>query len=94
MECIMRTTLTLDGELLAEFKRIASETHRTLSAVVEDALRESLLRRRAANDTKGLRLPTYGSGGTLPGVDLDSNAALQEYLDEVDGENEAHRGQR
>jgi len=36
----MRTTLTIDSQVLAEFKRRSAETHLTLSRLIEDALRE------------------------------------------------------
>ena len=42
----MRTTLTIDSQVLAEFKKRAAETHRTLSGLIEDALREHLSWRR------------------------------------------------
>ncbi|MCX5645300.1 MAG: ribbon-helix-helix protein, CopG family [Phycisphaerae bacterium] len=35
----MRTTLTIDSQVLAEFKRRSAETHQTLSRLIEDALR-------------------------------------------------------
>ena len=53
----MRTTLTIDADVLAEFKRVAADTHRTLSGVIEDALREQLARRRALGATSGTDLP-------------------------------------
>jgi metal-responsive CopG/Arc/MetJ family transcriptional regulator len=46
MECLVRTTLTIDSQVLAEFKKRAAETHRTLSGLIEDALREHLSWRR------------------------------------------------
>jgi hypothetical protein len=30
-----------------------------------------------------VRLPTDGEGGLLPGVNLDSSAALRDYFDEI-----------
>jgi predicted transcriptional regulator len=43
----MRTTVQLDEQLLAEAKKVAAERGRTLTAVLEDALREAFARRRA-----------------------------------------------
>ena len=37
--------MTIDDALLAKAKRVAAETGRSLSAVVDDALKESLNRR-------------------------------------------------
>ena len=78
----MRTTLTIDADVLSAFKRLAADTHRTLSGVIEDALREQLARRRSLGETSGADLPVVRGGGLLPGVDLSSNAAVQRLLDE------------
>lgn len=77
----MRTTLTIDDELLAEYKQVAAVTHRTLSYVIQDALRETLARRRQAAAGQSVRLPVIGGGGLRPGVDLDDNARLLELLE-------------
>jgi len=45
--CIdVKSTLRLDDDLLAATKHLAAQTGRTLTAVIEDALREALMRRR------------------------------------------------
>lgn len=41
----MRTTIRLDDGLLAEVMRLAADTGRSMSEIVEDALRASLARR-------------------------------------------------
>ena len=79
----MRTTINLDDALLAEGKQVAARTGRSLTAVVEDALRESLHRRRHTTD-RAVELPTFGEGGVQPGVDLDDSAALLELMDDDD----------
>ena len=81
MEAIIRTTLTIDDSLLAEYKRVAADTHRTLSYVIQDALRETLARRREAATRQPVRLPVIGAGGLQPGVDLDDNARLLEFME-------------
>ena len=78
----MRTTLTIDADVLSAFKRVAADTHRTLSGVIEDALREQLARLRARGETSGADLPVVHGGAVLPGVDLTSNAAMQRLLDD------------
>ena len=77
----MRTTINLDDALLAEAKQVAARTGRSLTAVVEDALRESLRRRR---DTarRALELPVFGEGGVQPGVDLDDGVALLDLMEQ------------
>ena len=79
---IVRTTLTIEADVLSEFKRLAADTHRTLSGVIEDALREQLARRRALGTTTGADLPVVRGGTLLPGVDLASNAAVECLLDD------------
>lgn len=41
----MRTTIRLDEKLLKEAKRQAAESGMTLTAIIEDSLRERLARR-------------------------------------------------
>lgn len=76
----MRTTIRLDDELLAEAKAAAARTGRTLTQVIEDALRETLARRPEAGKPRRVQLPTSGSGGLLP-VDLDDSAALLDIME-------------
>ena len=73
----MRTTVRLDDRVLAEAKKYAAETGRTLTSVLEDALRETLARRSArAKGTMPVRLRTVKGDGVRAGVDLDDTAAL------------------
>jgi hypothetical protein len=81
MELIMRTTLTIDSVVLAAFKQQAAETHRTLSGVIEAALREHLARQRDAADTKPVDFPMVGGRGLQPGADLSGNAAMLGFVD-------------
>lgn len=80
----MRTTVTLDDHLLAEAKRLAAESGRSVSEVIADALRESLARRDAARARPRAKLPTSGGGGVRPGVDLDSWASLLDVMEDDD----------
>jgi hypothetical protein len=81
----MRTTIRLDDGLLAAAKKLAVESGRTLTAVVEDALRETLARRRDAQQAGPAKLPVARGGGVLqPGVDLDDSAALVELMESND----------
>ena len=79
----MRTTINLDDALLAEAKQVAARTGRSLTAVVEDALRQSLHQRHQT--TRGdIELPVFGEGGMRPGVDLDDSAALLDVMEQND----------
>jgi hypothetical protein len=71
----MRTTITIDDDLLDEVRRRAVERRQTVSQVIEDSIRESLLRQRDERARRFAVQPVDG-GGTQPGVDLDDNAAL------------------
>jgi hypothetical protein len=77
----MRTTIDLPDDLLAKAKRLAAEAKRPLRAVIEDALREALGRRRTSRRAAPVRLTTFGASGLQHGVDLDDSAALLDLLD-------------
>ena len=77
----MRTTIRLDDDLLARTKRLALRIGRTLTAVIEDALRAALARANSRGQGHHVHLPTFGGGGLLPGVDLDDTAALLEAME-------------
>ncbi len=77
----MRTTISIHDELLKTAKLRARERGLTLGAFVEDALRREL----AVNYEPENRPPVpvfRGGNGPLPGVDLTSNRAIYELLDE------------
>lgn len=81
----MRTTVRLDDELLTAAKRHAVETGRTLTAVIEDALRQALARRAPGRPGPSAELPVARGGGVLqPGVDLDDSASLLELMESGD----------
>ena len=77
----MRTTIRIEEELLAEAKKHAAESGQTLTAVLADALRETLARRRAPSKRKPVRLRTMKGNGVRPGVDLDDTASLLELME-------------
>jgi hypothetical protein len=80
----MRTTIRLPDDLFAKFKQLSTESHRTLTAVIEEALRESLARRAGAGRSGSAKLPAFGVGGVREGVDLDDTAALLDRMEERD----------
>ena len=77
----MRTTIKLDDSLLAEARAHAARTGTSLTAVVENALREALARRRGEDGGRSVDLPVFRSSRPLPGVDLDASAALLELME-------------
>jgi hypothetical protein len=76
----MRTTLNISDDLLAEAKVLAVRTHRSIGAVVDDALRVLLRRDGSEPATAAWTFPTSGAGGLQPGVNLDDSAALADLL--------------
>ena len=78
----MRTTINLDDALLAEAKQVAARTGRSLTAVVEDALRESLRRRQ--DTARGPSSCQCSVRGVQPGVDLDDGVALLDLMEQDD----------
>ena len=76
----MRTTVRLDEHLLQAAKQHAAASGQTLTAVLEQALRESLARRPAAARSTAVRLKTFRGGGVRPGVDLDDSASLLDLM--------------
>jgi hypothetical protein len=78
----MRTTIRLDDDLLVEIKQLAACSDKTLTSVIEDALREMLARQRETEERAPVRLTTVSGGGLQPGVDLDDSAALLSLMEE------------
>ncbi len=54
----------------------------TLTAVLEQALREMLARKKQRQERPRVPLPISRGGGLQPGVNLDSNAALLDLMEE------------
>lgn len=77
----MRTTLSIDDNLLERAKKRAREQGITLGRYVDEALREHLT---AAPHDEEIRLTVVEGGGVRPGVDLTSNRAIYDLLDEED----------
>ena len=97
----MRTTLNLDDRLVKRAKICAIETNRTLSAVIEAALREALpleAPRRQPTEAalayergenpygNGLPFPTVDGGGWPEGLDVRSNEAMLEFIEKLEAE--------
>jgi metal-responsive CopG/Arc/MetJ family transcriptional regulator len=77
----MRTTVRLDDGLMEEVKRYAAERRTTLTAVIDEALRETLARRKPMRKTKPIQLTTVRGRGLMPGIDLDDTASLLDALE-------------
>lgn len=73
----MKTTLNIDDTVMADLKREAARQGRTMSELVETALR-LLLRSRRRRETIP-PLPAFHSGGTL--VDIADRDALYQAME-------------
>lgn len=81
----MRTTIRLPDYLIQEAKAHAVQSGRTLTAVIEDALRESLARQSARKPMRSpVKLTTVTGQGLQPGIDLDDSAALLQWMEQAD----------
>jgi len=81
----MRTTIRLDDQLLKSAKRFAHDSGKSLTAVIEDALRQILSRRIILQPRKPVKLTTVSGHGIRPGVDLDDSAALLAFMERHHG---------
>lgn len=77
----MRTTIRIDEVLLKKAKTQAARTGKTLTSIIEDALRESLARQDNSQPREPVHLVTFKGKGLLPGVDLDDTAALLDLME-------------
>jgi hypothetical protein len=73
----MKTTLVIDDGVMAKLKREAARSGRTMSELVETALRRFL---QARSEPPGLSpLPSFKSGGAL--VDIADREALYRAME-------------
>jgi hypothetical protein len=77
----VKTTLNIDDALMQAARERARRMGVTLTELVSDALRRALSEPAPAEFR--LDLPVT-HGRRMPTVDIDSNAAVEEYLDRVE----------
>jgi hypothetical protein len=65
---------------MAQVKKLARETGRSMTQVIEDALRVAVARTGKA-PARTVTIVTATGDGLQPGVDLDSSAALLDLMD-------------
>lgn len=71
----------MDDDLLEAVKSAAIGAGQTLTSFIEDAARRQLAIQHDIEHSTAVPLPTFAGDGLLPGVDLDSNAALLDLMD-------------
>ena len=78
----MRTTIRIDDALYRKLKAEAARSGRTIGDLIEDAVRTALAQARRG-DRQGVEpLRVHAGTGLIPGIDLTSNAAVREAMDE------------
>ena len=77
----MRTTILLDDQLAENLKKAARDRGLSFSAFLAEAGRAALKNVDAKEDPP-FELITYGTGGSLPGVDLNKTSGLLAAEDE------------
>ena len=77
----MRTTITIDEELLEQLKARAAKEATTVSRLIEDSVRLAAQARTASDDADEFQLVTFGKGGRFTSSDIDHVSALIERDD-------------
>jgi hypothetical protein len=77
----MRTTIRLSEALLRKARKKAADEGRTLTSLIEEGLKIVVADSKPLK-RKRVRLPiSKGSGGTLPGVDLNRSGDLLDLME-------------
>lgn len=79
----MRTTITLDDNLLAQLKKRAAESGTSVSRLVEQAIRLLLRTPAPAKRRDRFELVTFGRGGRFSRENIDKTSRLLEADDIV-----------
>ena len=76
----MRTTLDIDDRVLRQAKKLAAEEGKTLTLIIEEALRERLSPRTRVRKKFKMRLLTK-TGRIIPGTNLADRDLLYERME-------------
>lgn len=78
----MRTTVNIDERLLELAKERARQRKWTLGEVMNEALRRAFFECDEEKPRSPIRLVTYCGKGMAPGVNLDSNSELSDFMED------------
>lgn len=78
----MRTTIILPDDLYTTIKRTAADESRTVTSVIEEALRAAMRARQERREAPAYVVAPIAGRGVQPGVDLHDSAALADLMDE------------
>lgn len=71
----------LPDDLFKEVRRAARDDERTVTSLIEEALRDALAKRREQSTVKPFVVKVLPGAGLQPGVDLDDNSALLDLME-------------
>jgi hypothetical protein len=78
---MMRTTITIDEELLDRLKARAAKEGTTVSRLIEDSVRLAARLQAETPVGKAFQLVTFGKGGRFTSLDVDRGSTLIEQDD-------------
>ena len=76
----MRTTIDIDDSVLRQAKKLAAEENKTLTRIIEEALRERISPKTRTGKKFKLRLLTK-TGRVIPGTSLADRDLLYERME-------------
>ena len=71
----------MDDALMADTKRHALETGRTVTALIRDAVVALIQRERGMQSPRVIDFPVFYGDGVYPGIDINNNASLLEAME-------------
>ena len=80
----VKTTVMMDVDILKQAKRTALERGVSLSKFFEDQIRKAV-GKGPLEKRKWVDLPTHGSGGLKPGIDLEDRDLIDAIIEGHDG---------
>ena len=83
-EAAVRTTLTLDDDIVRQIRKIVANSGKSTKAVVNDALRAGIANNRIVTAAKPYRMTPVSMGDVVGPYDLDKALQLAGHLE--DGE--------
>ena len=76
----MRTTINIDDQLYVEIKKMAAQSKTTITSIIDDALKNMLLRKKTKHQI--IKLNTFSSGtGLKHGVNINDNSSLLDIME-------------
>ena len=78
----MRTTVNIQDEALELCKDKAQEKGISIGDAITEAIFTAYRHKPAKTRSRRFTLPVSGRGGLRPGVDLDSNAGLEDVMED------------